>query len=509
MGMSARVLPGVGAVTAALLLGGSHLETARAQSQLAVGVTDNVNSFNPIADSAAFMASVWCQVYGCLITYDYGSSAYRGMLVDRWEVADPTNWIFHLRRDIQSHDGHPLTASDVVLSVERMKTDPQSAKSGQVAPIKAVEAIDPHTVRITTHGPTADLLEYLTDHVLVMQKRLIDAHGTREADRNHPFGFGPYRLKELVIGNRVVLQKNPGWPGIRTDNPDIIIYRVMREPEQRVTALLNGEIQIAQFVPPHLVARIEQSARHRIVTSGSIEMMFLAMSPKRPPWDRKELRQAVAYAIDRESIVATVLQGQAQVLHGPFGPGQYAFDPSLEPKYRYDPDKARALVAAAGFPNGVDVELFTPVGRYINDKQVSEAMTAMLRAVGIRASLKTPEWPTLWTDVQRGRVPFYYMGRGLMISGGPAVSQYFETGESPRIGYSNPQVDEWLRRSRAAFDQAAYREAINRALHLVLDDAPAHFLWQHKMLYGVSRDVSFTPRPDHRVLGEAVTMTAR
>jgi len=364
-------------------------------------------------------------------------------------------------------------------------------------------------VRIVTNGPTADLLEYLTDHVLVMQRRLIEAYGDREADRNYPYGFGPYKLKELVVGNRVVLEKNSDWKELQADNPDIVIYRLMREPEQRVTALLNDEIQIAQFVPPHLMARIESSARHRVVKSGSIEMMFLAMMPKRKPWDSKELRQAVAYAIDREAIIKAVLQGQARVLHGPFGPGQYAYDPNLEPKYSYNPEKARALVKQAGYPDGVDVELFTPVGRYINDKQISEAMVAMLRAVGIRATLKTPEWPTLWTDVQKGRVPFYYMGRGLMISGGPAISQYFETDESPRIGYSNSAVDDLLRQSRAAFDQATYVKTINRALSIILDEAPAHFLWQHNMLYGLAKDVKFTPRPDHRVFGMAVHMNSK
>jgi peptide/nickel transport system substrate-binding protein len=280
----------------------------------------------------------------------------------------------------------------------------------------------------------------------------------------------------------------------------------MREPEQRVTALLNGEVQIAQFVPPHLASRVEASARHRIVMSGSIEMMFLAMMPKRKPWDSKELRQAVAYAIDRETIIKTVLQGQGRVLQGPLARGQYAYDPNLEPKYRYDPEKARALVKQAGYPNGVDVELFTPVGRYINDKQVSEAMVAMLRDVGIRTSLRTPEWPTLWSDVQKGRVPFYYMGRGLMISGGPAISQYFETDGSPRIGYSNPAVDDLLRQSRAAFDQADYVRAINRALSIILDEVPAHFLWQHNILYGGSKDIEFAPRPDHRVFGHAISM---
>jgi peptide/nickel transport system substrate-binding protein len=494
-----------------VLVLGSGVAPARAQSQtrLVVGVTDNIGSYNPIADSAAFMASVWCQVYGCLVTYDYEAANYKGMLVERWEVTNPTTWIFHLRRDLKSHDGYPLTADDVVFSIDRMKTDKQSAKRAQVAPIKSAEAIDQHTVRFVTNGPTADLLEYLTDHVLVMQRRLIAAHGERDADRNHPHGFGPYRLKELVIGDRIVLEKNPGWRGLRAENPDLVIYRLMREPEQRVTALLNSEIDIAQFVPPHLVARVEGSAGHRIVTSSSIEMMFLAMSPKRKPWDKKELRQAVAYAIDREAIIKNVLQGQAQVLHGPLARGQHAFDPNLEPKYRYDPDKARALVKAAGFPNGVDVELSTPVGRYVNDKSVSEAMTAMLRAVGIRATLKTPEWPTLWADVQKGRVPFYYMGRGLMISGGAAISQYFETDGSPRIGYSNPAVDDLMRQSRAAFDQTAYAKAINSALSIILDDAPAHFLWQHKILYGVSNDVKFTPRPDHRVFGYEVLMNKK
>ena len=511
MRYSSWLCRGLWVTAAGLLLAVSSVSMARAQTrtQLTVGVTDNVNSYNPVADSAAFMASVWCQVYGCLITYDYQAAAYKGMLVERWEVIDPTTWVFHLRRDVKSHDGQPLTAADVLFSIDRMKNDRASAKRAQVAPLKTVEAIDQHTVRMVTNEPTADLLEYLTDHALVMQKRLIETHGDREADRNHPFGFGPYRLKELVIGSHVVLEKNPGARDLKPGNPDTLIYRVMREPEQRVTALLNGEIQIAQFVPPHLASRIEGSARHHVVTSSSIEMMFLAMMPKRKPWDSKELRQAVAYAIDREAIIKTLLQGQGRVLHGPLSRGQYAYDPDLEPKYSYNPEKARELVKQAGYPNGVDVELFTPVGRYINDKQVSEAMAAMLRAVGIRAALKTPEWPTLWSDVQKGRVPFYYMGRGLMISGGAAIAQYFETNASPRIGYSNPAVDDWLRQSRAAFDQPTYVKAINRALSLILDDAPAHFLWQHNILYGVSNDIKFTPQPDHRVFGHAVVMTPK
>jgi len=497
------------AACALSVLASAPTAEAQKRSQLVMGITENIGSFNPVADSVAFMSSVWCQVYGCLISFDFKTGKYTGMLAERWEVADPNTWIFHLRRDVKSHDGHPLTADDVVFSIERMRSDPQSKQRANVAPIESAEAVDAHTVKVVTKAPTAGLLEYLTDRLMIMQKRHIEAHGPAKADREYPFGFGPYRLKELIVDSRVVLEKNPDWPGVRPENPDVVIYRLMRDVEQRVTALLNGEIQIAQYVPPHLAPRIERSAGHRIESTPSIEMMFLAMSPAVKPWDNRKLRQAVAHAIDREAIIKTILKGQAVVLHGPLNHGQYGFDPALQPKYGYDPRKARDLVKEAGYPDGIDVELFTPVGRYVNDKQAAEAMAAMLTEVGIRTTLRTPEWSTLWSDVQKGRTPFYYMGRGGMIGPGPAISQYFETGGSPRIKYSNKEVDELLRKSRETFDENGYRKLVNRAFSIMLEDAPAHFLWQQKVLYGVADGVSFSPRPDHRVFGYSTVFTKR
>jgi len=479
---------------------------AQGRSQLVMGVTENIVSYNPVGDSVALASNIWCQVYGCLVSYDFSKGRYVGMLLESWEVTDANTWIFHVRRDVKSHDGYPLTADDVVHSIMRVKTDPQSKQRANVRQIKSVEAIDPHTVKVTTVEPTAGLLEYINDRLSVQQKRLADIHGAAKADRYYPYGFGPYRLKELVIGDRAVLEKNPDWPGLLPENPDIVIYRVMKEAEQRVTALLNGEIQIAQYVPPHLAQRIEKAAGYHIKSVPAIEMMMLAMSPKVKPWDNKKLRQAVAYAINRELIIKAILQGQAVVLHGPLSPGQVGYDPNLQPRYRYDPDKARALVRGAGYPNGVDVVLATPVGRYVNDKQAAEAMTAMLTAVGIRTKLRTPEWATLWSNVQKGRVPFFYMGRGGMIGPGPAISQYFETGGSPRVKYSNLEVDALLRKSRKTFDKNEYRTLVNAAFSIILKDAPAHFLWQQKILYGVKDGVKFSPRPDHRVFGHSTVM---
>ena len=225
----------------------------------------------------------------------------------------------------------------------------------------------------------------------------------------------------------------------------------MREPEQRVTALLNDEIQIGQFMPPHMRQRVEKSTNLRITPVDSVEIMFLAMQPK-PPFDKKEVRQAVCHAINRDQIIGTFWKDSPAGSTVRSGPGQYGYDPNLKPKLNYDPETAKKLLAQAGYPNGVDVELQTPVGRYTLDKQLTEAMIPMLNAVGIRAKLLTPEWATLWANVQKGTMPFYYMGRGSVQDPSAALHQYFHTGETPRIGYSNPKLDELLDKEQAEFD---------------------------------------------------------
>lgn len=477
-----------------------------AQTRVSIGVTETMDTFNPYGDSVSLLYGIWFDVLGGLGIYNFDKGEYKGMLADRWEVKDANTWIFHLRKDARFHDGSPLTAADVVHSFNRVRTDPQSKQKQNIAPIASVSAIDAHTVRFTTKEPTAPMLEYLFDRTAITSKAMYDKYGAEVADRKYPIGAGPYKFKELIPGQRFVIAKNPDDPDMKKNPqvPDEVIFRVMREPEQRVTALLNGEIQIAQFIPPHLRERVEKNPNTKIVSTDSVEIMFLAMSPKFKPWDNKLLRQAVAYAIDRDIIITTLLKGEATRLDGPIGPGQYGYDPNLKFKYEYNPAKAKKLVAEAGFPNGVDVELQTPVGRYTLDKQITEAMIPMLHAVGIRAKLQTPEWATLWANVQAGKVPFYYMGRGSIVDPSVALAQYFQTGVSPRIGYSNPKVDKLLALERQTFDPAKRKKVLSDAMSLITEEAPAHFLWRHQILYGISRNIDYKPTPSGRIFGEDI-----
>lgn len=484
----------------AAILGNSSF--ADSQTRITVGVTETIETHNPYGDSVSLLYGIWSEITGPFCTYNYAKGDFEGRLAEKWKVENPTTWIFSLNKNYKFNDGSPVSADDVVHSiVTRVIKDPQSKQKASVAPsIVNAEAIDKLTVKITTDKPTAPLLSFFCDRLIITSKAMFDKYGRDVADKDHMIGAGPYRLKELIPGQRMVLAKNPNHPEVKRNPraPDEVVYRIMREPEQRVTALLNDEIQIGQFVPPHMRQRVETNKSLRITAVDSVEIMFLAMQPK-PPFDKKEVRQAVCQAINRDQIVATLLESFASRLDGPLGPGQYGYDPTLKPKLNYDPEKAKKLLAQAGFPNGIDAELQTPVGRYTLDKQLTEAMIPMLNAVGIRAKLATPEWATLWANVQKGTVPFYYMGRGSVQDPSAALHQYFHTGETPRIGYSNPKVDELLDKEQQEFDPKKRRQYLSQAMSLITEDAPACFMWRHKLLWGLHSRVDYKPLPDSRV----------
>jgi peptide/nickel transport system substrate-binding protein len=482
---------------------------ASAQTRVSVGVTETIETHNPYGDSVSLLYGIWSEITGPFCTYNYAKGDFEGRLAESWKVENPTTWLFHLNKNYRFNDGSPVTAHDVVHSlINRVIGDPQSKQKASVAPsVTRAEAVDQFTVRIHTDKPTAPLLSFLCDRLIVTSKAMFDKHGRDVADRQHMMGGGPYQLKELIPGQRLVLQKRPDHIYAKKNPraPDEIVYRVMRETEQRVTALLNNEIQIAQFIPPHLRHRVEKNPNLKITPVDSVEIMFLAMQPK-PPFDKKEVRQAVCHAINRDQIIKTLLEGFASRLDGPIGPGQYGYDPDLKPKLNYDPERAKKLLAQAGYPNGVDVELQTPVGRYTLDKQLTEAMIPMLKAAGFRARLLTPEWATLWSNVQKGTVPFYYMGRGSVQDPSAALHQYFRTGQTPRIGFSNAKLDELLDKEQQELDPKRRRQYLSQAMSILTEEAPACFMWRHKLLWGLSNRVEYQPLPDARIYGVDMTV---
>ena len=242
---------------------------ADAQTRVSIGVTETIETHNPYGDSVSLLYGIFSEVTGPFCTYNYAKGDFEGRLAERWKVENPTTWIFYLSKNYKFNDGTTVTAEDVVHSImNRVISDPQSKQKASVAPsVVKAEAVDKFTVKITTDKPTAPLLSFLCDRLIVTSKAAFDKYGRDAADKDHMMGGGPYQLKELIPGQRLVLQKRPDHPDAKKNPraPDEVVYRIMREPEQRVTALLNDEIQIAQFIPPHMRQRVEKNSklRHR------------------------------------------------------------------------------------------------------------------------------------------------------------------------------------------------------------------------------------------------------
>jgi peptide/nickel transport system substrate-binding protein len=470
---------------------------ARAQAPqkvMTITATEPMTTDNPYGDSSSPVYSLWCHTYGCLGRYDFPTKTPVGVLAEKWEQINPTTWRFTLRKGLKRHDGGPgPTSADVVHTLRRIRTDPESVQSSFVAMVSDIVPVDEHTFDVKTKGPAVNLVMALFDRFIITSAELYAKYG-READKKHAFGWGPYRLEEYQADRRVVMRKNPDWTelgGADTKaSPVVVILQQMREPEQRVTALLNGEVQVAKLLPPQLVRRLENRNDVKLQKTGGIEVMFVAFNNTMAPWTDVRLRKAAAHAINRQLIVDRLLGGYAQVQDGMIGPNQMCYTGAPERANAYDPAQAKALLAQAGYRDGgPEIDFYTAVGRYISDRQVAEAVAQMLRQVGFKVKLHTPEYANFWADVRRGRTPLYYMGRGTIFDASDAAGQLYGTGGSPRVQYSNPKFDELLLAQYAEADPTKRCQLWRQLNQILVDDVPSHFMWTHTLITGIRANI--------------------
>jgi peptide/nickel transport system substrate-binding protein len=464
---------------------------------LRISTTERLITDNPYGDSNAENYSIWCHVYGCLGRYDWKTKTYVGMIADKWEILNPTTWRFHLRTDLKRQDGGPgPTAADVVHSYQRIMTDPDSAQKSGVEDIASVVAVDPHTVDIHTKAPDAPLLSYLFDRLIVTSADLYKKYG-KAADNKAPFGWGPYALVEYDIDQRVILRRNPYDPDLSSNAPDRVVYQVIMEPEQRVTALLNGEVDIARLIPPQLTARLQGRSDVTVKVTPSIEQMFIGLNNQMKPWDNVKVREAAAHAIDRDLIIAKLFDGKADRLDGPIGDkSEICYRGGDPASYAYNPDLSKRLLAEAGYAQGGPAVTFmTSNNRFILDRQVSEVMAQMLTAVGFKVNLQVMDYANLWAAIRPGQAPMFYFNRSSVLDPSDAMSQYFETGMSPRVRYANSQVDKLIAQSRTQFLQQKRCALLNEAAAIVGHDAPIITLWTYSLVTGVREGIGYQADP--------------
>src|SRR5687767_2011202 len=318
------------------------------------------------------------------------------------KLVAPTTWEVKLRKGVKFHNGEEFNAESAKFSLERVK-DSKLRASSNFRPIDRVEIVDPHTIRVHTSKPWPTFLSIMTFAQAAMYPPKAYA-GKEPADiSRQPIGTGPYKFVRWAKDEEIVLEANTGYwrgaPSIKT-----VVFKPIPDDAVRVAALQNGEVDVAVNIPPHLANPIANHPKLFLSTAPSIrtiQLMFQthdfdakthkATGPYKGATADKRVRQAIQYALDPDDIIKNVLDGKAMRMATMLTPMHFGFDKELKP-IKQDLGKVKKLLADAGFPNGLEITLNGPQGRYVRDKEVAEAVAGQLTSAGIKTTLRTHEF---------------------------------------------------------------------------------------------------------------------
>lgn len=423
----------------------------------------------------------------------------------------PTEYDFKIRSGVKFHDGTEMTAEDVKFTLDRvvqeggMGDGQTSPRQGLMGPVEKVDVIDGNTVRITLTEPWPILPAMLPNQQIV-SKAFVEKVGT-EGMATQVNGTGPFKLAEWRKGDAIIMERfddyyggSPEIPPVGPACVDRAIFKVIPETASRVAALLAGDVEIITEVPPFSVAQIKANDGTDVMTVNGTRSFFVAMNTQGEIFDDPKVRQAAAHALDKDLIIDKILGGNAQRIEGILSPD--AFGASELPAYEHDVEKAKQMLAEAGYPDGIDVTLDVE-GAFKDD---AEAVASLLAKAGIRAKVAVGESAQLsekWRTAGKpksGDMYFSSWGNGSLDPFDIFTPTHRTDDRGNSAGYSNPEVDRLLDEAAVEMDSDK-RAALYREAELIINaDAPYLYLWVPQEIYGVSKRLSgWTPSADSRI----------
>lgn len=506
-------------VACLLLLGLLAASAARAAA-LRVASAFDPQTMDPHAQALLYHSRVVFQVYEFLVNRD---EQYRlePALATSWQAVTPTLWRFKLRPGVKFHDGTPFTADDAVFSIERAMGQ-TSQRAFALKGVSAVRKVDPLTLELQLGAPDAVLPEKLW-LVSMMSKAWCQAHGVEKAQdfnaKQETFavrnanGTGPYKLLRYEPDQRTQLERHADWWGRddrRNGNVDSVSFVTIKADATRLAALASGEVDLVYDPPFQDVERLKADKSLRVVSTTDIGTQYLTFDQARDellhgdvkdrnPFKDRRVRQAVAHALNIDLILQKVLRGQATASGSFLSPQVDGYQADLDRRIPYDPAKARALLAEAGYPKGFAVTLDCVNVAW--REAVCQAATAMLSQVGIRAQLRSAPGNQFFPKLSQGTASFIEFGwtaspdawqtlNALFRSHDPAGGGTFNAGR-----YSNPRLDELIDAVRTEPDLTRRRARIGVALRLIADDLPYIPLYRRTLNWAMTNKVSVKQWP--------------
>ena len=432
-------------------------------------------------------------IFNGLIKYDKDINVV-GDLAESWEISkDGLVITFHLRKGVRWHDGHPFTAEDVLYTY-RVTVDPKTptAYAGDFLKVKKAEVLDGHTFRVTYDKPFAPAL--MSWSVGILPKHLLAGKDiTTSPLGRYPIGTGPYRFKEWVTGQKIVLVSNPdyfeGRPYI-----DGYILRIIPDTATMFLELRANGIDRMGLTPLQYTRQTENNLfrnNYNKFRYLSFAYTYLGYNLKNPLFADKRVRQAIAHAVNREEIIDGVLLGLGKPATGPYKPGTWTYNPKVQ-RYPYDPKKARALLAEAGWQdaNGDGIlekdgqpfafEIITNQGNAIRAK-CAEIVQRRLAEVGIRVKIRVVEWAAFVKDfINKRKFDATILGWTI-----PMEPDLYDVWHSSKMGqeelnfvsYKNEEVDILIVKARETFDREVRKRCYDRIQEILAEEQPYLFLY--------------------------------
>ncbi|MEO6928780.1 MAG: ABC transporter substrate-binding protein [Casimicrobiaceae bacterium] len=498
------------------------LVSAAGAANLTIGLATDITSLDPHFHNVTPNNSLGFHIFGFLVERDEKLHLVPGLATE-WKAIDPTTWEFKLRKGVKFHDGSDFTAADVVASIERVPTVPRSPSSfsAYTKQIKKIDVVDPYTVRFHTATPYPLMPSDMTQ-VAIINKAFRNATTEDFNSGKAAIGTGPYKLVRYTKGDRIELDRFDGYWGGKTPWEHVTM-KLLTQDAARVAALLSGDVQVIEAVPPTDVPKLKSDKRISMYRTVADRMIYLHLDSNRDvspgvtdksgnPMTRNPLkdprvRKAMSKAINRAAIVSQVMEGEA-VPAGQLVPDfLFGASKSLQVE-KYDPQGAKALLAEAGYPNGFGITIASPNNRYVNDAKIAQAVAQMLTRVGIDTKVNAmPSGPYF---SKASDLEFSLMLVGWSTGTGEASSSLKNLimtfnkdkgfGNANRGRYSNPKVDLLTEDALQTVDDAKREAYLQRATEIAIGDTaiiPLHFqvaLW-------ASRDgIRYSPRTDENTL---------
>ena len=410
-----------------------------------------------------------------------------GLAID-WRIVDETTWEFILRPGVTFHDGSPFNAEAAAYSVNRMVAeDFETQRGSYIRGIAGAEVLDDNTIRVLTDGPNAIL------PLQIAQVPMVPNGAGAEINEN-PIGTGPYRFVEWNRGQSITSEINPDYWGTAASIPSFTV-RVIPDAQTALAALQNGEVHLVLDILPEQVGLVPQ-----FKSVPATEFSYIAFNTYIPELSSPEVRIAMNMAIDKELLAETIYEGFArpnQAQH--MAPGSTGFNPDVGP-YPYDPDRARELLAEAGYTDGFEVTLNIPIGRYLRAEESGRLIAQQLRDVGLDVALRLWEWNEYRGA---GRVPGTEED-ALDLKYGWNSNEWFDAARVASHvtcgGRSSKICDEFVTEQyeigATVVDQDTRNAAYEAAWARLHENPHAIYLLQQDLIYGMSEYLNWDPRLD-------------